>query len=61
MANQLDPMEKLRQRLNRLRNNRDANTARIQAALLPAIIDGADRDKVEDMARAVLLNLDDDA
>lgn len=43
MANQLDPMEKLRQRLNRLRNNRDANTARIQAALLQAIIDGADR------------------
>lgn len=56
-----DPMQLLESRLNSLRRSSAANNARIRAAMLQAIIGGADPDVIERMARAVLLNLDDEA
>ena len=58
MANQLDPMEKLRYQLSGPRNNRDLTDARIRARMIVAMIDGADKAEVEAMARAVGLHLE---
>lgn len=60
MASQSEPMRALHRRLHRLELNKDANNARIRAALLLAIIEGADRNEVERMARAVGLHIDDE-
>ena len=58
MARQSDPMQELRRRLYRLGSTNGANSDRIRAAMLIAMIDGADKTEIEQMARAVGLHLE---
>ena len=56
MATERDPMEELRQFMDRHRNNTNLVDARIRAAMIKAMIDGADKAEIEAMARAVGLH-----
>ena len=49
-------MQTLNLRLNNLRRSSNTTDARIRAAMLQAIIDGADPKVIEDMAKAVGLH-----
>ena len=57
MASQNNAMETLRSHLNSIQGSQHANNARIKAALLMAIIDGADTDEIIRMGRAVFLHV----
>ena len=56
MTTRRDPMVVLRQFMDRHRNNTNLVDARIRAAMIKAMIDGADKAEIETMARAVGLH-----
>ena len=60
MATERTPMEELRHWLHYHRNTTNLSNARIRAQMIKAMIDGADKAEIEAMARAVLLDLDDE-
>ena len=53
MATERTPIEELRRQLSGPRDNADLTDARIRARMVVAMIDGADKDEIEAMARAV--------
>ena len=57
MTTRRDPMVVLERRMNTLYNNRDATDARIKAACMAAILAGADRETVVQLARDFGLGL----
>ena len=56
MASQNDPMAELRRFMDRHRNTTNLADARIRAAMIKAMIDGADKAEIEAMARTVGLH-----
>ena len=59
MASESNPMQTLRRQLDTMRRRNIASADRIRAAMIVAMIDGADKYEIETMARAVGLHLDD--
>ena len=55
--NERDPMAELNRQMRRIRGSKNASDARIRAAMLAAMLDGADKAEIEQMARAVGLNV----
>ena len=51
-----DPMDTLYKDMRRISRSGEANNARIRAALVKAMMNGADKDEIERMARAVGLH-----
>ena len=60
MATERTPIEKLRWQLSGPRNNTSLTDARIRAHMVVAMMDGADKDEIEAMARAVGLHMTPD-
>ena len=56
MTTERDPMEVLRDRMRQFRRNSETSDARIRAAMIEAMMDGADKSEIEAMARAVGLH-----
>ena len=56
MKTEREPMEVLRGRMRKFRRNSETTDARIRAAMIEAMMDGADKDEIEAMARAVGLH-----
>ena len=51
--NQRDPMYRLRRQMDKLRRNTSSTDSHIRAAMVEAMIRGADKAEIEEMARAV--------